>query len=114
MSHALRDAELASTAIVEGLGRPARRDAALARYGRRRDRQTKPIYDFTVGLAALDPATDAERRLFRAIAADPEQTTRLYGTINGSLPMRRFFAAPNLVRLVGWRGFAQLARRRPR
>ena len=114
MSHALRDAELASAAIVAGLGRPARRDAALARYGRRRDRQTKPIYDFTVGLAALNPATDGEKRLFRAIAADPEQTARLFGTINGSMSMRQFFAPSNLVRLVGWRGFVQLARERGR
>ncbi|HEY7046111.1 MAG TPA: NAD(P)/FAD-dependent oxidoreductase [Jatrophihabitantaceae bacterium] len=110
MSHALRDAELAAAAIIDGRGP---RDAALTRYGRQRDKQTKPIYDFTVGLAGLDPPTPVELRLFRAIAADPQQTRRLFGTINGSLPMRRFFAPPNLVRLVGWRGFAQLARQRP-
>jgi 2-polyprenyl-6-methoxyphenol hydroxylase-like FAD-dependent oxidoreductase len=114
MGHGLRDAELASRAIIAGLGPQARLDAEMARYARQRDKQTKAIYDFTVSLASLNPATAAERALFAAIAARPRDTTTFFGTINGSVPMRRLFSPGKLIGLVGVRGFMQLARSRPR
>lgn len=114
MGHALRDAELASAAIIAGLGQPGRLGAQLAGYARQRDKQTRQIYDFTVGLASLTPATAAKRRMFAAIAASPQHTSALFGTLNGSLPMRRLFSPKNLIKMVGVRGFLQLSRSRPR
>jgi 2-polyprenyl-6-methoxyphenol hydroxylase-like FAD-dependent oxidoreductase len=45
IGHALRDAELLSTAIVHGLGGRNDLGAALARYEKQRNRETKPAFD---------------------------------------------------------------------
>jgi 2-polyprenyl-6-methoxyphenol hydroxylase-like FAD-dependent oxidoreductase len=113
MGHALRDAELLSAAIVAGLDQHGRLDRELAAYHRQRDRDTRAIYDLTVGLSQFRPVTAADRALFEAISADPVATEEFLGVLNGSTPVNRFFAPRNLVRLVGLRTFLQLARRRP-
>jgi len=112
MSHALRDAELADQAVGELLGGSQGR--ALRGYRKARDGQTRTIYGFTAGLAALRGTGPAEERLFEAIGSDPATGTRFFGAISGAEPVGRFFAPPNLVRLVGVRGFLALARSRPR
>ncbi|HZC71865.1 MAG TPA: NAD(P)/FAD-dependent oxidoreductase [Jatrophihabitans sp.] len=113
MGHALRDAELVAEAVRLGLDSGPSLPKLLARYARARDRETTPMYDFTVGLAQLRPVSSAEQRMFAAISADPIATTAFLGTISGMLPMQRFFSPANLIRLVGVRGFLQLARNRP-
>ena len=113
IGHALRDADLLSSAIATGLDLGGRLDRELAGYHRRREAETKPVYDLTVGLSSLRGATPAERALFTAIAADPGATTRFLGSINGSLSLKRFFAPGNLIGLVGLRGFLRLAGHRP-
>jgi 2-polyprenyl-6-methoxyphenol hydroxylase-like FAD-dependent oxidoreductase len=112
MGHAMRDAELAAALIVAGGARHGG-NGSIA-YARTRDKEATPIYDFTVGLAALEPTTSARRDLFRAIADSPDRTTNFFGTLNGSLPLARLFSPANLIRLVGLRGFMRLARSRPR
>ena len=112
MSHALRDAELADQAVAGLLGGSERR--ALRDYRKARDGQTRTIYGFTAGLAALRGTGPAEERLFEAIGSDPDVGTRFFAAISGAEPVERFFSPPNLVRLVGVRGFLALARSRPR
>jgi flavin-dependent dehydrogenase len=114
MGHALRDGELASAAIIAGLDQGGRLDRELASYTRQRDKQSKPIYDFTVGLSKLARTSNAEKALFTALAADYHATGTFLGTINGSQPINSFFAPRNLIKLVGLRGFLKLARDRPR
>jgi 2-polyprenyl-6-methoxyphenol hydroxylase-like FAD-dependent oxidoreductase len=53
IGHALRDAELLSTAILQGLGGKEDVSAALARYEKRRNRETNPAFGWTLGLARL-------------------------------------------------------------
>ncbi|WP_415106850.1 FAD-dependent oxidoreductase [Micropruina sp.] len=113
MSHALRDAELVAAAMATILGGGDERRAGRE-YGRARDRETKAIYDFTAGLAALRGTTPAEERLFSAIAMDPIAGTRFLAVISGAAPLAELFSPPALVRLVGVRGFLSLARSRPR
>lgn len=114
MGHALRDAELVSQAIRTGLDGARPLAKTLAGYARARDRETKPIYEFTVGLAQLRPVSPAEQHMFAAIGADPAATEAFLATISGIAPIRRFFNPANLTRLLGPRGFIQLARSRPR
>jgi flavin-dependent dehydrogenase len=109
IGHALRDAELLSDAVAAGLG-GGRLDKALARYAKARDAQTKPMYDMTVRLASFMPPSAGDHLLFSAIAEHPEQTDQFFGVLGGSVPVRKFFAPGNLIRLVGARGFAKLAR----
>lgn len=114
MGHALRDAELVSQAVIAGLDSGPPLATTMARYSRLRDRETKPSYDFTLGLAQLRPVSPAEQRMFAAIGDSPADTTAFLGAISGTLPIRKFFAPANLIRLVGLRGLLQLARSRPR
>lgn len=114
MGHALRDAELLSQAVVAGLDGGPSLTKTMARFTRVRDRETKPSYDFTLGLAQLRPVSAAEQQMFAAIGESPEATTTFLGAISGALPIRKFFAPANLIRLVGFRGLLQLARSRPR
>ncbi len=114
MGHALRDAELASGAIAAGLDHGGRLEARLAGYARQRDRETRAIYDFTVGLAGLPAVTEPNRRLFDAIASTPERTADFFAAMSGARSINTFLSAPNLVALVGIRGFLRLMRSRPR
>ena len=113
MGNALRDAELVSHAVLAGLGGPRPLEAALSEYAARRDRETTPMFDFTVGLARLSPPTPAEDALFAAIAADPEESDLFFSVLTGVAPVSRLFAPRHLLRLVGLRGMVRLARSRP-
>jgi 2-polyprenyl-6-methoxyphenol hydroxylase-like FAD-dependent oxidoreductase len=110
IGHAFRDAQLLADAVSSG--RPLHR--ALARYERVRNRATLPMFDFTAQLAALAPP-GPEAALFAALAGRQEEIDRFFAMLAGVLPVKRFFSPPNLVRLVGLRGFARLAagQRRP-
>jgi 2-polyprenyl-6-methoxyphenol hydroxylase-like FAD-dependent oxidoreductase len=114
MGNALRDADLLTSAVISALDGRTGPEASLKDYVRTRDRDTKAMYDFTVGLASLPASRPAERALFAAIAERPVEVTRFLGVLSGALPVRRLFSPPHLVRLVGLRGFAQLASTRPR
>jgi hypothetical protein len=60
--------------------------------------------------AGFPPQSVAERRLFAALAEDRAAASRFFGVMSGVVPPAAFFAPANLVRLVGVRGFAGLAR----
>jgi flavin-dependent dehydrogenase len=113
MSHGLADAARAARTVrsVLGDGSEAR---ALRAHRTDRDAATRAAYSFTAGLTRLRGVSPAEERLFEAVAADPSVGTRFFAAISGTEPLDRFFAPPNLVRLVGVRGFLALARSRPR
>lgn len=114
MGNALGDAALLAGAVVQGFGGTTPLSKALRRYEQERNRARRAMYDFTVGLAQLRPPTRVEGRLSSAIADDPAESDRFIAALAGVLPMDQFLAPSRLVRLVGWRGFLQLARSRVR
>ena len=89
---AFRDAELLAGAIDEGLRGHRPLDDALADYERRRNEAALPLYDFTYELAGLEPPAPEMQALFGALRDDPEQTSRFFGVIAGTVPMAEFFA----------------------
>ena len=89
---AFRDAELLAGAIDEGLRGHRPLGDALADYERRRNEAALPLYDFTYELASLEPPTADMQALFGALRDDPEQTSRFFGVIAGTVPMAEFFA----------------------
>jgi 2-polyprenyl-6-methoxyphenol hydroxylase-like FAD-dependent oxidoreductase len=113
ISHAFRDAEALSRAVVAGLGGAEPLDRALAAYGRERDRATLPMYKFTVDLAGLKPPNPVQRAVMRGIAADPELTSRFFGVFTGSIPVNGLFNPPTLAR-AALGGFSRGRARRPR
>jgi 2-polyprenyl-6-methoxyphenol hydroxylase-like FAD-dependent oxidoreductase len=114
IGHALRDAELLSTAIVTGLGGRNDLDGALTGYQKQRDRETKPDFDWTLNLAHLRGVSDVEERLFAAIGTDEREASHFFGVITGAIPMRAFFSPLHLIRLIGMKDFLKLARARSR
>jgi 2-polyprenyl-6-methoxyphenol hydroxylase-like FAD-dependent oxidoreductase len=104
IANALRDAEGLAGAITAGLGgaRPLR--AALAAHQRDRDRALRPMYDFTLRLAAYHSGP-AERFFLRALAErqDPAEVERLFGAFAGMAPVDGFFNARTALRLAAAR-----------
>ena len=110
ISHAFRDAELLADAVAEGLAGHCPLDKALRRYQQARDKATRPMYDFTASAAAIPSPTPAQMALFQAIARRQEDSDAFFGALAGVVPLPHFMSPRNLVRLVGVRGFARLAR----
>jgi 2-polyprenyl-6-methoxyphenol hydroxylase-like FAD-dependent oxidoreductase len=109
ISHAFRDAELLADAIVAGLGgaRPLR--AALAEHWRRRDRAIRPMYDFTVRLAGF-ASRPADRLLLASLAGRPAEIDQFLGAFAGVVPIDRYLAPGNVLRILGGAGLLRLAR----
>jgi 2-polyprenyl-6-methoxyphenol hydroxylase-like FAD-dependent oxidoreductase len=114
IGHAFRDAELLSGAITAGLDGKVKLDKALRGYHRTRDRQTKPMYDLTTGLARLAPQTPASRALFTAIAQRPDAVAQFLGVLTGTVPVARFFNPASLIRIAGLRTALAVMKERPR
>lgn len=114
IGNAFRDADLLSAALVDGLGGRSDLTTAMSRYVRERDRSTRAMFDFTVGLASFRPTSPGERRLFAAVAERPAEADRFFAVLSGVASVGAFFSPAHLVRLVGLRGTLDLARDRLR
>jgi flavin-dependent dehydrogenase len=101
ISHAFRDAELLTRAIVDG--------TPLGAYQAERDASTTPMYDFTTELASFQPTPPEAQALFRALEGRPDEIRRFLGVIAGATPMPAYFAPRNLARVLGARGLARIA-----
>jgi 2-polyprenyl-6-methoxyphenol hydroxylase-like FAD-dependent oxidoreductase len=101
ITNAFRDAELLADAVVSNLDGGTRRlDRALAGYWRRRDKAVRPMYDFTVRLAALRPQGRVERRLLASIAQRPAEVERFLGAFGGAIPLGEYRSLRTLARLL--------------
>jgi 2-polyprenyl-6-methoxyphenol hydroxylase-like FAD-dependent oxidoreductase len=107
ITNALRDAELLAEAVVVGLGGERPLSAALAEHQRRRDAAIRPMYDFTVGLAAFAPPSLTQRQLLASLADRPAETDRFIGAFTGIDP--GYFAPGNVLRVLGLRGVTRIA-----
>lgn len=91
ITNAFRDAELLADAVASGIAAgPARLDRALSAYWRQRDKAVRPMYDFTVRLAGLEPPRWMERHLLAAIAERPGEVDRFLGAFGGAIPLREY------------------------
>ena len=112
ISDAFRDAELLADAIAAGLHGDAPLDAALHEYERARNTAVKPMYDFTLEIAAMGPPKLEQLLLFEALQDDVEQTRRFFGMLTGAVPVPEYFSSANLRKLIGLRGVAKIVRSR--
>jgi 2-polyprenyl-6-methoxyphenol hydroxylase-like FAD-dependent oxidoreductase len=114
IGHGLRDAELLSRAVLNGLGGAGDLPGALARYEKQRNRETKPAFNWTLDVATLRGVNEIEEQLFRTIGADDVETSQFFGMLTGVVPVRSFFSPAHLIRLIGVKDFLRLARARSR
>jgi 2-polyprenyl-6-methoxyphenol hydroxylase-like FAD-dependent oxidoreductase len=107
ITNAFRDAELLAGAIAAGLGgaRPLR--AALAGHRRRRDQAIRPMYDFTVRLAGFAPRP-VDRLLLASLAGRPAEIDQFLGAFAGLVPVNKYLAPGNVLRIIGGPGLLRL------
>lgn len=97
MTHAFRDAELASTALHRWLAGEASVDEAMKWYeGRRRGQNAAAYYDYVCTLAEMRPYRHDELQLFVALRGNQEEIDRFIATHADIAPVPEFFQASNL------------------
>jgi 2-polyprenyl-6-methoxyphenol hydroxylase-like FAD-dependent oxidoreductase len=101
ITDAFRDAELLADALADGFtgGRPL--DEALGGYERRRNEETRGLYELTYELASLAPPPPEQQALFGALRGNEKETGRFFGVIAGTVRPDEFFAPENVGRIVG-------------
>ena len=87
MSDAFQAAELLAEAIHDGLAGHRPMDDALARYQQRRDALTANGYELALSTARLAPLSARLEAFYRAAAARPEVTARVFGVLGGTIPI---------------------------
>lgn len=99
ITNALRDAELASSLIHQGLSTPQGVDAALADYQVRRDAVSVPLLGFAQEMAKLAPPTEDIIKLFMALAGNQKQIDRYYGLFGQTVTPAEFFDPANMAEI---------------
>jgi hypothetical protein len=66
----------------------------------RRDARVKPLYDFTCGLARLEPPPPPLQALLAALHGDRESTNQFFSAITGARPLQEFMNPENIGRIV--------------
>lgn len=98
MTHAFRDAELATAAIDAGLSGRLPMTAALQRlyHDRRRSQSAAAYYDYVCTLAEMRPPRHDEIQLYMVLRSNQEETDRFIATFGDIAPVADFFQASNL------------------
>jgi 2-polyprenyl-6-methoxyphenol hydroxylase-like FAD-dependent oxidoreductase len=105
---AFRDAELLVGAVRAGWDGPGQLEAALAGYGRQRDLQALPMYEFTAQLASFAPPSVEQQVLFEALAGNQAEIDRFLGVVTGAVPLGDYMTPGNLRKVIGVRGMAKV------
>jgi 2-polyprenyl-6-methoxyphenol hydroxylase-like FAD-dependent oxidoreductase len=97
ISDSFRDAEQITAALAEFYAGRLRFGTAMGRFHAERDAAVKPMFDFTLQLAAMEPLPAFIRGLFRSMQGSPARTEKFLGVIAGTVSPKEFFAPANLV-----------------
>jgi 2-polyprenyl-6-methoxyphenol hydroxylase-like FAD-dependent oxidoreductase len=94
-------AALLADALADGFGGREPMTAALASYERTFRARTRPVFEYTIGSAALD---DPGRLMpfYAGVAADPVATRQLMNVLAGTMPFRTLFNRESIARLAGF------------
>jgi len=98
---AFADAEHLAGALDDVLTGRRAFDAALGDWHRARDEAVHPMYEFTAGLATLEPPPPEQAQLFGAAAGNREAMDAFAKMFAGVLPVPEFFAPENVERILG-------------
>lgn len=109
IGHAFRDAQTLSDALDACFSGQQSEESALEKYQKTRDAAVKPLYDFTVEIASMQPPKYEQNLLFEKLQHNQDAADRFFGLLTGSVPAHEFFAPGNLFRILGMRGMAKIA-----
>lgn len=99
ITDAFRDAELLTKAVDAGLSERRTLDEALADYERRRNEAAMPGYELNSQLASLELPPPDMQQLFDALRGNQTETNRLFGDLEGTVPIPEFFSPENVQRI---------------
>ena len=100
ITDAFRYAELLADALDAGFTGAEPPAAALAGYERRRNEETRGLYELTYELASLAPPPPEQQALFGALRENTEEAGRFFGLIAGTVRPDEFFAPANIGRIM--------------
>ncbi|HZP13439.1 MAG TPA: NAD(P)/FAD-dependent oxidoreductase [Nevskiaceae bacterium] len=106
INDAFRDAQACAAAIDESLSGAKPYDVAMDEYQRARDAKVLPMYDFTCGLASLQPPPPEVQQLFGAIAGNASAMDRFVQMNAGTISPAEFFAPDSVAAMTGVRAAA--------
>ncbi|MFK4089496.1 NAD(P)/FAD-dependent oxidoreductase [Kribbella sp. NPDC020789] len=109
ITDAFRDADLLAEAIDAGLSGRKPLETALRRYEYKRNEALKPLYDFIVDHAAMEPFDDGFQDVLAAMRGNQDAINQFFGVIQNTVPWDEFFAPSNLSALMGLTAEFELA-----
>lgn len=101
ITDAFRDAELLAQALDNGFSGRMPLESALRTYEYRRNEALKPLYDFIVDHAEMEPFDPAFQDVLAAMRGNQDAINRFFGVIQNTVPWGEFFSPQNLSALMG-------------
>jgi flavin-dependent dehydrogenase len=101
ISDAFRSANWLADAVHAAFSGARPLNEALAEYHRIRDEHLMPMYEFTCGLAQLEPPPPPIQALHMALRGNQAETDRFFGTLAGTVSIPEFYSPENISRIVG-------------
>jgi flavin-dependent dehydrogenase len=101
ITDAFRDAELLADAIDAGFSGRRPLTDAMADYEATRNEILKPLYDFIVDHAAMEPFTPAFQSVLAAMRGNQEAINGFFGVIQNTIAWSEFFDPANLASIFG-------------
>jgi flavin-dependent dehydrogenase len=98
---AFRDAELCATALHQAFSGARPFDTAMRAYQSARDEEVLPMYEFTAGLASLEPPPPEMQQLLAAVSGDQEAMDGFARVTAGVTSPAEFFSDENVGRILG-------------
>ena len=99
ISDAFYQAEMCVNALDESLAGTRPFDAAMGAFQVTRDRHYLPVYEFTAGVASLEPLSPEQQQLFEAISRSREASDGYVRVNSGDLSPADFFNPENVARI---------------
>jgi 2-polyprenyl-6-methoxyphenol hydroxylase-like FAD-dependent oxidoreductase len=100
INDAFRDAELVAAAIHDDLAGTRSYDEGMRAYQETRDREARPVYEFTDDFAQLQPPPAELMALIGAMHANQEAMDGFVSVQAATLPAPEFFAPENVGRIM--------------
>jgi flavin-dependent dehydrogenase len=98
---AFRDAELCATALHHAFSGARPFDTAMRAYQSARDDEVLPMYEFTAGLASLEPPPPEMQQLLAAVSGNQEAMDGFARVTAGVTSPAEFFSDENVGRILG-------------
>jgi 2-polyprenyl-6-methoxyphenol hydroxylase-like FAD-dependent oxidoreductase len=100
ISDAFKDAERLAAVLDDALAGRQAYDEALAGFHRARDAEVAPMYEFTFGLAKLEPPPPEMQQIIGASAGNQAAMDAFAAMFAGVLPVPEFFAPEHLAGIL--------------